>query len=318
VNTMNTHSNAMPESSRDSQIDESQVVTPAVLSATRPMYWSVRRELWENRSIYIAPLAVAALILFGFMISTIHLPGKMRAASASHPLHQQEFIEQPYNFAALLLMATYLIVAVFYCLDALHGERRDRSILFWKSLPVSDLTTVLSKASIPLVVLPLLTFVVTVVTQWIMLLLSSAVLLGGGLSLGTLWTHLPLFRMSLMLLYHLLAMHGLYYAPIYGWLLLVSAWARRAPFLWAGLPLLAIGVVEKIAFNTSHFAAMLQFRFSGGPEAINYPAQSSVMQEMTLLTLGKFLISPGLWIGLAVFAACLAAAIRLRRYQGPI
>ena len=318
MNTMNTQSNAMPESSRDSQIDESQVVTPAVLSATRPMYWSVRRELWENRSIYIAPLAVAALILFGFMISTIHLPGKMRAALASHPLHQQEFIEQPYNFAALLLMATYLIVAVFYCLDALHDERRDRSILFWKSLPVSDLTTVLSKASIPLVVLPLLTFAVTVVTQWIMLLLSSAVLLGSGLSLGTLWTHLPLFRMSLMLLYHLLAMHGLYYAPIYGWLLLVSAWARRAAFLWAGLPLLAIGVVEKIAFNTSHFAAMLQSRFSGGPEAIAYPAQSSVMQEMTLLTLGKFLISPGLWIGLAVFAAFLAAAVRLRRYQGPI
>ncbi len=67
-------------------------------------------------------------------------------------------IEQPYTFAAGCIMATAFIVGVFYCLDALHGERRDRSILFWKSLPVSDLTTVLSKASIPLVVLPLLSF----------------------------------------------------------------------------------------------------------------------------------------------------------------
>ena len=97
---------------------------------------------------------------------------------------------------------------MFYCLDALHGERRDRSILFWKSLPVSDLTTVLSKASIPLVILPLLTFAITVATQLIMLLLSSAVLLASGLSVATLWTQLSLFQMSLMLLYHLVTVHG--------------------------------------------------------------------------------------------------------------
>jgi ABC-2 type transport system permease protein len=237
---------------------------------------------------------VAALFLFGFLISMTGLPHKMRAAASTlSPMQQHAMIEQPYNFAAVLLMATYLIVAVFYCLDALHGERRDRSILFWKSLPISDLTTVLSKASIPLLVLPLLIFAITVATQWIMLLLSTAVLVGSGGSVATLWTHVPLFRMSLPL-YHLLAVHGLYDAPLSAWLLLVSAWARRAPFLWAGLPLLAIGVLEKIAFNTSHFAAMLGSRLSGGPEAIPYPAQSSVaMHEMTLLTLSKFLISPG-------------------------
>jgi ABC-2 type transport system permease protein len=309
---MTTPANALLES-----LDSGRIA-PTPLAASRPLYWSIRRELWEYRSIYIAPLAVAALILFGFMISMIHLPGKMRAALALDPMQRQEMIEQPYDFAALLLMATYLIVAIFYCLDALHGERRDRSILFWKSLPVSDLTTVLSKASIPLVILPLLTFAITVATQSIMLLLNTAALMGSGLSVATLWTHLPLFQMSLMLLYHLLAMHGLYWAPFYGWLLLVSGWARRAAFLWAGLPLLAIGVVEKIAFNTTHFADTLGSRFSGGPEAIVFPAQSSAMQEMTLRTVGKFLISPGLWIGLALFAAFLAGAVRLRRYQGPI
>ena len=69
------------------------------------------------------------------------------------------------------------LVGIFYSLDALHGERRDRSILFWKSLPVSDLTTVLSKAVIPLVVLPLLVFAITVTLQFIMLMVSAAVLL---------------------------------------------------------------------------------------------------------------------------------------------
>ena len=196
MNTMNTQSNAMPESPLDSQKNESQVIAPAVIPATRLLFWSIRRELWENRSIYIAPLAVAALILFGFLVSMIHLPGKMRAAMALNPMQQREAIQQPYTFAALLMMGTFLIVAVFYCLDALHGERRDRSILFWKSLPVSDLTTVLAKASIPVLVLPLLTLAITVVTQWIMALLSTAVLLASGGSVATLWDHLPLLPMS--------------------------------------------------------------------------------------------------------------------------
>src|SRR6266581_2237723 len=197
---MSTQSNAMPESPV-----ESQVIAPAVISATRRMYWLVRRELWENRSIYIAPLAVAAVILFGFLISTIHLPDKMRAALALDPAKQHELIEQPYSFAALLIMGTTFIVTVFYCLDALHGERRDRSILFWKSLPVSDLTTVLSKASIPLVVLPLLTFTITVAMQLIMLLQTSLVLIFHDMSPGTTWANLPVFQNWIVLLYGLIA-----------------------------------------------------------------------------------------------------------------
>jgi ABC-2 type transport system permease protein len=309
---MNTQSNAMPESHL-----ESQVVAPAEISGTQRLYWSLRRELWEYRSIYVAPLAVATLILFGFLISTIHLREKMRTALTLSPMQQHELIAQPYDFAALLIMFTTLVVAVFYCLDALHGERRDRSILFWKSLPVSDLTAVLAKASIPLVVLPLVTFSITVVTQLIMLLLSTMVLLGDVPGIARLWTQLSLFQTSLLLLYHLFAVHSLWYAPFFGWLLLVSGWTRRAPFLWAGLPLLAIGIVEKIAFNTSHFAAMLEYRLGGSAEAVIAPG-TVPMDPMTHVTPGHFLSNPGLWLGLAIFAAFLAAAVRLRRYQGPI
>src|SRR6266704_2069156 len=99
---MSTQSNAVPES-----LPESQVIAPAVISATRRMYWSVRRELWENRSLYLAPLAVAALI------GTLHLP-KLHGTSLD-PAQQQELIEQPYTFAALLLMFTTFVVGVFYC-----------------------------------------------------------------------------------------------------------------------------------------------------------------------------------------------------------
>jgi ABC-2 type transport system permease protein len=314
---MTTPSNAMPNVPLESQGVASQVGAPAGISPTRRMYWSIRREIWEHRSIYIAPLAAAAVFLAGFLIRMIRLPAEMAAASSLNPAHQQDPIEQAYAFAAALIMGTAFLVGIFYSLDALYAERRDRSILFWKSLPVSDLTTVLSKLTIPLFILPLLSFAIAVVTQFVMLLLSSAVLLGSGLSVGPLWARMSFFHMSLMLLYHMLTVHGLWYAPIYGWLLLVSAWAPRAPFLWAFLPPFVVWGLEKIAFQSSHFLAMLQYRLTGPQPSTTAPGET-MMDTISALTPAQFFSTPGLWLGLIVAAIFLAAAVRLRRYREPI
>jgi ABC-2 type transport system permease protein len=288
------------------------------VSETRPLYWSVRRELWENRSIYFAPLIVAGVFLLGFLITLVHLPARMRLSPGLDPMQQREAIAMPYDMAAAVLMLTLMLVGALYCLDALYGERRDRSIVFWKSLPVSDLTTVLSKASIPFVVLPLVTFAITISLQWVMLLVSSVVVLGSGQSVVTLWTQVSFLQMSWLLLYHLITMHTLWPAPLYGYLLLVSGWARRAVFLWAAVPLLAIAVMEKLIFNSSKFVLLLQSRLTGtGAEAVTMPGTFPT-DPMTHITLGKFLSTPGLWIGLAVTLAFLAAAVRLRRYRVPI
>ena len=149
----------------------------------------------------------------------------------------------------------------------------DRSILFWKSLPVSDVTTVIAKASIPILILPLITFAVLVVTQGIMLLAGGAALLGRGAGEAAApWTQMPILPLWTAMLYHLLTVHALYYAPIYGWLLLVSAWARRAPILWASLPVAAILIVERLVFNTSAFGHMLLARPGGRPGGHRVPA----------------------------------------------
>jgi ABC-2 type transport system permease protein len=297
---------------------EEAVTVPVTIPASRRLYWSMRRELWEYRSIYIAPLAVAALFLLAFLISVIHPPARMHTALPIDWMQHQELVEQPYTVAAGVLMVVSFIVSVFYSLDALYGERRDRSILFWKSLPVSDLTTVLAKLSIPLLIIPVITFAITVVTQWIMLLLSSAVMLARGQSVSTQWSHLPLFQMSMMLLFHLVALHGLQFAPVYCWLLLVSAWAPRAPLLWAVLPPLAIGVAEKIAFNTSHFADLMGYLLGGGPDIVPFTVGSMQIAPLTRLAVGRFISDPGLWTGFAVAAAFLAAAVRVRRSREPI
>jgi ABC-2 type transport system permease protein len=120
-----------------------------------------------------------------------------------------------------------------------------------------------------------------------------------------------------MLLYHLVTVHMLWYAPVYAWLLLLSAWARRAPFLWAVLPPLAIAIFEKVAFRSSHFVEFLQDRVGGGNESVNQ-MQGNVLDPGMHLTPGAFLADPGLWIGLVFAAIFLVAAARLRRSRGPL
>ena len=160
-------------------------------------------------------------------------------------------------------------------------------------------------------------------TQFTLLLLSTVVLLPSGLA-GTTWRILPYFQMSVILFYGLVTM-VLWQAPLYGWLLLVSAWARRATFLWAVLPWLAICALERIVFDTSYFAAMLGRRITGSFEnafvVANYPRGAHdvpALDRLTQLDPLKFLSSPGLWIGLVIAAGFLVAAIRLRRYRGPL
>jgi ABC-2 type transport system permease protein len=279
------------------------------------LYWSVRRELWENRWLYLAPIAAATLFLIGFLITGAHHVARQVALA---PMQQQEAIQQPYNITAAVIMGIAFIIGLFYSVDALYGERRDRSILFWKSLPVSDVMTVLAKVSIPALFIPLLSFVLTLATHWLMLLISSAVLAANGMSVAAVWGQLGIFQMAVQLLYHLLTMHVLGWAPFYGWLFFVSAWARRAPLVWAIVPPLVIAGVEKGLFHTSHFVALLQRLFEGsGLETVTAPGDFP-MGPMVHFTPFRFLGSPGLWIGLVIATAFLYAAVQLRRRQGPI
>ena len=220
--------------------------------------------------------------------------------------------------AAVVILLVSLVVGVFYCLGALHGERRDRSILFWKSLPVSDLTAVLAKASIALIVLPVIAFAVILVTQLVMVLISTASLLAQGASLTPLWVQDPVLSNFWSLPYGLVAL-SLWYAPVYGWLLLVSAWARRTPILWALAPVIGLPLIEKLAFGTSQVAELLKRRLHGGfTEAFSTPSAGKIHIDFAQPEPLRFLATPELWIGLAVAAGFVAGATWLRRRGEPI
>ena len=270
---------------------------------TRPLYWSVRRELWENRSLIIVPLIVAGVSLLGLLWHEMLPPHEMP-------------VDFEFNAPTVLLMAGAFVLGVVYCLDALHGERRDRSSLFWKSMPVSDTTTVLSKLAVPLVVLPLIVLVIILATQLVVLIVSMLLALGDAGRVTELWDAYSLLTRPPRLVYALLAA-ALWHAPIYAWLLLVSGWARRAPFVWALLPLAIAFVIEMFSFGTNLVPTLLGQRVFGWSH-LAFANPGHGMSFGTRPTPERFLASRDLWLGLVLAAVLVVAAIRLRRQRDPI
>lgn len=291
---------------------------PESLAPTRPYYWSIRRELWENRSVLLVPAAMTALVVFAALYNLLGLPAKVRSLA---PEELQAAIVRPFAMAPAPIMLISFLVGLFYAIDALYGERRDRSLLFWKSLPVTDRQSVLAKASVPLLVLPLYALLLSLATLATMLLGGSAILLANGLGPGVLWRSLPIFQQPVVMVYGL-TVHALWWSPIYCWLLLVSAWARRVPLLLALLPPIVLLAIEHTAFGRLHLPALMHYRLRGAMEEAFYRAPGSgepeILDRIGQLAPLRFLTTPGLWTGLAFAAFCLVLAVRLRRHREKI
>ena len=278
------------------------------MSPLSNFYWSLRRELWEHRSITLVPLAVAAVALVSFLVHVVRNPGNPAVMAALTPAKRAFAVAMPFSMVASVVLLSSFIVGIFYALDALHAERRDRSVLFWKSMPVSDTVTVLAKVMVTFALLPAIAFVVALATQVLMLPIAHSSLPLGDLNLG---------RMTVVMIYGV-AIHALWYAPIYAYLLLVSAWAPRAPLLWTILPFLALAAAEKIALGSAFLLAVLRYRVLGAmSEGFAPNALHSPITQLSQLEPARFFAGPNLWLGLAFAAAFLYAAVRLRRSREP-
>jgi ABC-2 type transport system permease protein len=328
----NVNIDSSTDMSREPNPNASAVST--TLSARiRPFYWSVRRELWENRSIYIAPAAVAALVLVSALINIFRIPEgavPFQRLQEISPQYLRMAGISLYGMVSVILAITAGIVGWFYCLDALYSERRERSVLFWKSLPISDTTTVLSKVLIGMGIVPLVALVAGIVLYLLLLIIASIVLMANGVNGTLLFANSGMGEALLVHVYAALAAI-LWCAPLYAWAIFVSSWVRRATFLWALLPPAAIALVEGLAFGTQHFMTMMGQRFSGGlqyafVESAGQFEDDDFMKNpdnfpdslLSLLDPARFFSQPGLWIGLAVAAAFIAASIWMRRYREPL
>jgi len=296
----------------------------------------IRRELWEHRAIYVTPLVIALLV------SLMSVTGEVAVSGFDHAvdigiLGATNLGENERSAAITVLMislsSTFMfamwILTVFYALDALYAERKDRSILFWRSIPLTDFETVFSKLLTALLVIPLITFAVIALTHLVVLLITSVWLGARGANAWHLiWTAAPFIDNWTATLVFLLALQ-LWLSPFVAWFLFVSAFTKRSPLLIASLPIAILPMLERIIFETSVFAEAFFVRSVKMPLFRGLDNLELLFQEgehfkmagdeslslLSVLDLGRFIGSPGLWLGLVVCGLFTTAAIYVRRYR---
>ncbi|HEX4973882.1 MAG TPA: hypothetical protein VFV69_22760 [Steroidobacteraceae bacterium] len=316
------------------ETSESFVAPTTAPRPVRPFYWSVMRELWENRSLFIAPAVVGGLAVVILIYSAI-FGAYDRQMLASVPLEKVGPVATfGYGIIAWAMSMVMSITVFFYLLDALQGERKDRSVLFWKSMPVSDTTTVLSKLFTALIVSGVIVAVVAIATQVAVMLVASVVLLIGGVNPLRVWGNAELVQMTIAILYWQLTV-ALWYAPIAAWLLLVSSWAKRVTILWAVFTPIAAAVVERFTIRTTYLQDMLNYRLQdpvlarfigrSGARGAEFTVDGESVKAHGIsgsvfdgIDPVAFFSNPWMWVGLVVAAAFVAAAIWMRRYREPL
>ncbi len=313
------------------------------------MYWLVKREFWEHRGGFLwAPIITGGIFLLlnimgiitaevlgashGIQIGGANGIQNVIADMDAGDISKVGMVLDLAMYSAMGMIAIVLgFVVLFYCLGALYDDRRDRSILFWKSLPVSDLSTVLSKVISATVLAPAIAIVVGVVIGIVQLLILAMVLSFHGVNVWHLLTLAHPFRVTANLIGSL-PLYLLFALPSVGWFLLCSSWARSKPFLWAvAMPILAGVLISWFGlmglFNLpsgwfwSHVVRRLLlsvFPGSGMLFSTDSLTSSSDIGPLGFMDLGhayRLLATPDLWIGVAIGAAMIATAIWFRRWR---
>ncbi len=321
------------------------------------MKWLIRREFWEHKGAFFwTPVVVAGTLLLFIVAGLIY--GFANSNMGGIYIHGDKFVATGDLIGAIpeamrseivrvasgsyLAFATPLflvlpVVLFFYCLAAMYDDRRDRSILFWKSLPISDQETVLSKALTALCVVPLITIAIATVTALVILLLGATAASIKGLNLFAPLLASSNLYLSPLVLLALLPVYVAWALPTVGWLLLVSSWARSKVFLWAvGVPLLAVVIIKWFnvvvgSFSNSvidirWFVENIVARGLGGlfPGVwladANAPAivgsnNRGIDPTGLLAESWSTLAQPGVWAGVIAGIAMIYLAGRLRRWR---
>ena len=292
----------------------------------------VKREIREHRSIYTAPAVI------GIIVSLLTLTGQVSVSAFGDAVdlavvgasnvdmgHRRAVIMGAFTLVTTVFAIGAWIVMVFYCLDTLYSERKDKSILFWRSLPITDAETVVSKLLVAALVIPAAFLVTAYATHLIMLVLSTFwVMAEGGNAAHLIWEPAPIFDNWAASLVFGIAM-TLWLSPFLGWFLFVSAFAKRSPLLIAFLPIFVLPMLERLLLKTDLLGEAIFIRTFEPPiskldlslirnEGI-VPLDADSISLLATLDLGKFLSSPSLWAGLAVCGMLTFGAIYVRRYR---
>ena len=294
----------------------------------------LKREIWEHRSIYVTPLAIASIVTLGTLAALVFAGGFAKeldlaifgATNLAGDAERKVVLTGFFVGTSWLFLFAAGVLTIFYTLDSLYAERKDKSILFWRSLPITDAEAVISKLLTAVLVIPLATVAAIIATHIINLIVTSLWVSGKGGDAGLLiWGSVPLLDNWLAGLIVILA-SAIWMSPFIGWFLFVSAFTKRAPLLMAFMPLVLIPLLEAIFLRSSMFAEAVFGRGGVIPlfrgmdvEAFfdedNLRVSEEIVSLLALLDIPKFLTSVSMWIGVVVCGLFVTAAIYVRRYR---
>lgn len=307
----------------------------------------IQREIWEHRGGFIyTPFIIGAVLLVFLVLGAgssffwqlkidgadAMTKGALVLAETNVPAEQLRLGVDAFLWGtAMLWQAVMFVVLFFYCIGSLYDDRRDRSILFWKSMPVSDLETVASKVAFAVLVAPLFMMAAMIVGQIVLLLGTGLVVaLHGGSPWKLIWAHTQPFPIWGQLIV-VQGVQALFMLPLIGWLMLASSFARGKPFLWATLPPVVFAILESFIGFTTHFSlskVIWEFilrRLASGVAPVSFSADFGEGNMQAGLAGTRFattfsdvlarLSSSDLWIGVAIGLVFLAGAVYLRRYR---
>ena len=267
--------------------------------------WLVRREFWEHRSIWVVPSAIAGLLIL------LALFGKIHVFATDLPMDLRQQGAAILAVIGGIFFVVMTMTVTLYYLDCLYDDRRDRSVLFWKSLPISDTETVLSKFVVGAVVMPMVYYVISQLTA----LLVAGITSVRSPEIARLFWHSDIWWQLQVFWLYIMVAFTVWFLPLIGWSLLVSVTVKRAPLLWSVLPLLVVYLVEKFFLGNLYLSKIIGDRLIGFAGVVfNRDFRASTNQTVwDLLNLKAFLSSPDVWLGLLVGVALILAAIQLRK-----
>lgn len=298
----------------------------------------IKRELWEHRSIFITPIAIASIVTLGTLMALMFsgefqheldlaIFGAQNVPGVAGVVGRRAFLTAFFSGTSSLFLFGLGILTIFYALDSLYAERKDKSILFWRSLPVTDAETVISKLLTAMIAIPAVAIAGIILTHLVNLVITSIWVASQGADAGVLiWGSVPIFDNWMATILVIYA-GTIWMSPFLGWLLFVSVWTKRAPFMVAFLPLVLITLLEGIFLRSAHFADAVWARgpkiplFQAGIDAESYFDEESIhlSEEMVSLLnhidLGRFFSDIDTWIGLIVCGLLTTAAIYVRRFR---
>ena len=310
----------------------------------------MRREFWENRGAFlIAPLSIG-----GFIVGAALLAISAAAILVTEVNGKEFMLSQIFdqikdvdldNLDRIANMGLFTVTGIFnvalffivffYLLGSLYDDRRDRSVLFWKSLPVSDAKTVASKLVAATVMAPVLCVFAIALTHLALMVIATFLAWNAGFGA---WAYVwgPADPIEVwMLMLGAYAVQALWMLPVWGWLVLASAFAKSKPFLWAVVPPITLAIVQSWFNFTRYFRwddnwlwMVIGERMLGGvvPLAIQIDADDfqvgrsgydddSMDPLITWNGLAERFSDADLWWGLLVAAVFITAAIWIRRYR---